>query len=153
MRIMKALNRWPLFITLLVAGFLTLSAWSFHRAARGASAVTDPDYYSHGLRYDQTMLEQKTAAALGWDAMVRLQGRQVFIELRDRTHRAVTQAQGTLVLSDPGQRHPRKVTLNETGSGSYQAELPDDLRGEHTAEITFLRDGARLSRRLLLSLN
>lgn len=149
---MKAFNRWPLLILLLVTGFLALTAWSFHRAARGASAVIDPDYYSHGLRYDQTMLEQKTAAALGWDAVVRLQGRQVIIELRDRGQQAVTQAQGTLVLSGPGQRHPRKVPLIETGLGSYQAELPDDLRGEHTAEITFLRDGARLSQRLLLSL-
>jgi nitrogen fixation protein FixH len=149
---MKTLNRWPLLIMLLVAGFFALTAWSFHRAARGASAVTDPDYYSHGLRYDQTMLEQKTAVALGWVPVVRLQGRQVIIELRDRSQRAVTQAQGALLLSDPGKRHPRKVTLNETGSGSYQAELPENLRGEHTAEITFLRDGARLSRRLLLSL-
>lgn len=146
-------NRWPLLIIFLLVGFFALSAWSFHRAARGASAVTDRDYYSHGLRFDQTRLEQKAAAALGWTPLPKLQGRRVIIELRDSDRGFVEGAIGSLSLL--GSSHPqnRTLALRETQPGTYQAELPPELHGEQPAEITFQRDGARLSQRILLSLN
>lgn len=150
---MPTRNHWPLMVIVLVGGFLAMTAWSFHRAATGASAVTDRDYYSHGLRYDQTMLEQKTAAVLGWETEPRLHGRLVTIELRDRAHLAVTGALGSLILLDASKRTPREIALSESEPGSYQAELPVDTFGEQPAEITFQRDGARLSQRILLSLN
>lgn len=146
-------NRWPWLIIFLLAGFFALSAWSFHRAARGASAVTDSDYYSHGLRFDQTRLEQKAAATLGWTPAPKLQGRRVIIELRDGDRGFVEGALGSLTLL--GSSHPqgRALPLRETQPGIYQADLPLELHGEQPADITFLRDGARLNKRLLLSIN
>ena len=148
---MPAFNRWILFLLLIVAGFGGFTAWSFLRAARGASAVTDPDYYSHGLRYGRTVLEQKAAAALGWEAAPELQGRILTIGLRDNGRRAVTGADGLLILLGPGARHIRNLGLREASPGTYRAELPADLRGEQPVEIVFQREGARLSQRLLLS--
>ena len=150
---MPATNRWILLLLLIFAGFAVLSAWSFFRAARGASPVTDRSYYSHGLRYNQTLLEQRAAAGLGWDIVPSLRGRLVTIQLRDQGHRAVAGALGSLTLLGSGRLPARELSLREIGPGVYQAEFPADLRGEQAAEITFQRDGARLSKRLLLTVN
>jgi nitrogen fixation protein FixH len=144
-------NRWPLLILLLVAGFFALSAWSFHLAASGTSAVTEANYYSHGLRYNQTLVERNAAASLGWDAAVTLTDLQVQVALNDGDRQPVTAAQGTLTLQ--GERGAaRHLPLLERHAGVYHGTLPPGLRGEVTAQIDFEQAGARLSKRLLLSL-
>lgn len=150
---MPTRNPWLFLIILLTGGFLALSGWSFYRAANGASAVTDRDYYRHGLRFNRTLLEQKAAASLGWAAELRLQGRLVTIVLRDREQQAVSGARGSLVLLGAGSEPVRELALREHAPGIYRAEFPAGLHGEQPAEITFQRDGARLNRRLLFSLN
>lgn len=145
-------NRWPQLIVILLAGFLSLTAWSFHRAAREASAVTDSDYYGHGLRFDQTQLERKKAASLGWDAQATLSGRQLRVTLRDRRQRPVTNAAAELTLAAVSGRPAVRLPLKEDAEGIYSAPLPPALRGEQSAQVDFELDGARLSKRLLLSL-
>lgn len=145
-------NRWPLLVIVLVAGFLGLSAWSFHRAARNVSAVTDADYYSHGLRYNQTQLEHQAAATLGWETKVALDGRQLSVTVTDRARQAVTSAQGLLTLVDGTRGEVLRLPLIEDPPGSYRGELPPVLHGEQTAQLDFEHRGARLSQRLLLSL-
>ena len=56
-------SRWPAFIILLVLTFVVFSWWSLQRAASGVSAVSDPNYYSHGLKYNSTNIEIQTAQA------------------------------------------------------------------------------------------
>lgn len=142
----------PWLIILLGIAFLVLTAWSIYLAARGASAVTDTDYYSHGLRYNQTMLEQKTAASLGWEVTAALQGRVLTIQLHDRERQIVAGALGTLTVLGPGKQSAREFPFHEIESGIYRVEFSADIRGEQSAEIAFSRDGARLSKRLLLAL-
>ena len=149
---MKTATRWTWLIVALLAGFVAISAWSFYLAASGTSAVTDRDYYSHGLRYNQTLLERQAAASLGWQADTILEGRSVTVLLRDRDRRAVAGASGTLTLHSSGTSSPRELGLRETVAGSYRAELPAGLHGEFSAEITFQRDGARLNQRLLFAI-
>lgn len=143
----------PWLIVCLVAVFLAMTAWSLYRAVQGSSAVTDADYYSHGLRYNQTMLEQKAAATQGWEAVPSLKGRLVTVELRDQERRAVAGARGELTLLDPVHPGTRRLALHEDKPGIYRAEVPVDLQGEQSVELSFQCNGARMTRRLLLSLN
>lgn len=149
---MFSCNRWPLLIIFLLAGFFALSAWSFHRAARDASAVTDSDYYSHGLRFDQTQLEQKAAASLGWGTQISLDNRQLHVVLTDRSRQPVTAARATLTVAGGTRGETLHLGLAEGAGGTYSGQLPAALHGEQAAQVDFERDGVRLSKRLLLSL-
>jgi nitrogen fixation protein FixH len=149
---MQRRNFWPLLVLSLVAGFLALSAWSFHRAARDASPVTDADYYSHGLRYNQTRLEQEAAASLGWQTRASLAGRQLRITLTDRSQQPVTAARGSLTLIDGIRGAVLALPLQETSGGVYQGDLPTTLHGEYTAQIELEINGSRVNQRLLLAL-
>jgi len=149
---MRTRNLWPQLIVILVGSFLVLGGWSFYRAARGASAVTDANYYSHGLRYNQTLLERNAAASLGWQTAVTLAGRDLQVVLTDRTQRPVTAASGMLTLQDGSRGDALRLALREETGGIYRGALPYHLRGECTAQLDFEQSGARLSRRLLLSL-
>jgi nitrogen fixation protein FixH len=150
--LMQRRNLWPLLVISLIAGFLALSAWSFHRAARDASPVTDANYYSHGLRYNQTQLEHQAAASLGWQIKASLAGRQLQIILTDRSQQPVTAARGNLTLIDGTHGAMLELPLQEVPGGVYRSELPAALRGEYTAEINLELDGTRLRQRLLLAL-
>jgi nitrogen fixation protein FixH len=145
-------SRWRLLILLLVGGFLVFSAWTFYRAGRESSAVVDSDYYSHGLRFDQTLLEQNAAAALGWQLHAELAGRQLRLALADQQLRPVTAAHGTLTVRNGLRGAAWHLALSEERDGSYRCQLPDALRGEQTAQVTFTRDGATIVRQLLLAL-
>lgn len=150
---MKSTNRWLWLIGALLAGFVLMSAWSFRRAALESSAVTDADYYSHGLRYNQTLLERQAATSLGWQISPRLEGRTLTVQLLDRNRQPVPGASGTLSLTGTEQ-NPAAVSfpLREIAPGIYLVELPASWHGERPAEIGFERDGARLGQRLLLAL-
>jgi nitrogen fixation protein FixH len=145
-------NHWPLLIIILIAGFLALTAWSFFRAARGASAVTDSDYYRHGLRFEQTLLEQKAASSLGWAMQTALDNRQLRVQLQDRRQQPVTAAHAELIM--PVDRHgePLRLPLREEPAGVYCVQLPATWHGEQIIRIDFERDGAHLSKQLILSL-
>lgn len=149
---MPTRNHWPALIALLIAGFLSLSAWSFHRASRGASAVTDSDYYSHGMRFEKTLLEKKAAASLGWNMETSLNGRQLRILLKDSRQLPVTAARAELTMSGDSRGEVLRLLLAENAGGAYVVHFPATLHGELTARVDFERDGAHLSRQLILAL-
>lgn len=149
---MPARNPWPLLIVVLVAGFLSLTAWSFYRAARDASTVTDRDYYNHGLRFEQTRLEQQAAASQGWDAEASLDGRWLRLRLKDRQQRPVSAVRAELTLSGSDRSEILRLPLTEESPGIYRALFPATLHGEQTARIDCEREGARLGKQLVLSL-
>jgi len=148
----NAANRWLWLIGALLVGFILLSAWSFRRAATESSTVTDANYYSHGLRYNQTLLERQASASLGWQTVPHLEGNRVTIRLFDRGRQAVAGAEAILTLLGTGTADNRRLPLHEVEPGLYRAELPGDLHGELAADVTFQRDGADLHQRLLLAI-
>ena len=141
----------PWLIVLLGAGFAAFTAWSLYRAATGTSAVTDTDYYSHGLRYNQTLLEQRAADSLGWQMVINRSGDRLLVTLNDGNHRPVSNARGILTLFRTDLPFSQQIPLRESGAGHYQAALPPGATGEVTAEIAFERSGVRLQHRLLLA--
>ena len=142
----------PWLIILLGTGFAVFTAWSFYRAAYGTSNVTDPDYYSHGLRYNQTLIEQRAADSMGWQVVVSREEQTLVATLNDGNRQPVTGARGVLTVFRADLPQPQQLLMQESSPGRYQAMLPPGLTGELTAEVAFERAGARLQRRLLLAL-
>lgn len=114
----------PWLILLLGVGFTAFTAWSFYRAVHGTSAVIDADYYSHGLRYNQTLLERQAAASLGWQAVPHLEGRLLSIQLRDHDQQLVTDAQGSLTLLGTGSPPMVRLACGKSSQASTGRNCP-----------------------------
>jgi len=149
---MIKLKQIPWLPLLIGVGFFVLMLWSIFLASQRTSAVIDRDYYSHGLRYNETLLERQAAAALGWTMSSQLVGRTLIIQVQDRDHKPVARAHGIYRLLESEVHPAREFVLDEIEPGSFQTILPADLHGEHTVEIQLDLAGTRLSKRLLLSL-
>lgn len=142
----------PWLILIIGAAFLTLTSWSIFRASQDTSAVTDRDYYSHGLRFNETLLERKAAESLGWTVKSELNGKTLTFYLNDKTGTPVTGARGTLEIFLKQKAKSIRYPLLHADPGEYQITLPKSLDGEVSARLEFERNGARMSRQLLLTL-
>jgi len=149
---MKKRNLSPVYITLIIGGFVCFLGWAALQAANSGPVVTDADYYSKGLRYTSTVLEKKAAEALGWDVSTQLKDRTLLFQLHGQDGQPVSSARGTLTLylRNPAAKH--EMPLEEIATGIYRLELSAELVGTLTAQLEFERDGARLNRQLLLNL-
>jgi nitrogen fixation protein FixH len=145
-------THWPKVIIGLILFFLLLTGWSVYRAAKGVSEVTNPRYYSHGLKYNDTLIEQEAAEGLGWQVGIRLAGGRVEVRLTDQDGRPVAQAQAEVALYRTDAKDQRLLHLAEESAGLYAAVLPADLSGSLSARLQINRLGAGLSRSLLLNL-
>jgi nitrogen fixation protein FixH len=149
---MKKTNLYPLFVLLMIVSFICFLGWSAMRASDSGPRVTDPDYYSKGLRYTSTILEKKAAAALGWRVETQLSGRVLRLHLSDKEGRPVSSAKGVISIYQRTQGESMIFPLQEVSAGTYQLNLADSMTGEMSARIEFERNGARLNRQLLLNL-
>lgn len=145
-------NAYPLFIILLIGCFLVFSAWSAKRAIDAGPEVTDPDYYSKGLKYSSTVLEKRAAAVLGWKVETQLSGRTLELRLTDKEGKPVETANGDIFLYLAGSTSSKQMPLQETEPGVYIFNLTAGMTGEMTARLEFEHNGARINRRLLINL-
>ncbi|MBW2689646.1 MAG: FixH family protein [Deltaproteobacteria bacterium] len=145
-------NFYPLLILLLLGSFIFFSVWSGMRAVNLGPQVTDPDYYSKGLKYSSTLVEKRAAMVLGWTVSTRLVGRTLQFSLSDKQGQPVRAAKGALFMYLPESESSIRFPLQEVDAGLYQLNLTTNMTGEMTARLEFERDGARLNRQLLLNL-
>lgn len=138
-----------LLVPLLLCSFLVFSSWAAYQAATRVSAVSDRDYYSKGLKYNSTLLEKKAATVLGWELHSTLIDGILIQYLTDQSGEPVSGAKGLLKLQY--REAQLSVPLEEVDAGVYRAPLPQ-LSGEHLIRAEFERDGARILRRLLLTI-
>lgn len=138
-----------LLVPVLLCSFLAFSSWAAYQAATRVSEISDRDYYSKGLKYNNTLLEKRAAGVLGWQLHSTLEDDDLVQYLKDRDGEPVSGARGTLSLQY--QDNLLVLPLQETAPGIYRARLPQ-LTGEHPIRADFERDGARISRRLLLTI-
>ena len=146
----KKKNIYPPMILLLIGGFLLFSAWSAFQAAEFGSTVTDADYYSKGLKYNQTRIEAKAAEAMGWRVSSSLEKHKLTVTLNTDDHQPVSGCLGEVVIFNSEKRF--SLPLQESSLGDYTAEIPADLTGSLTGDLLLQRDGARINRRLLINL-
>lgn len=138
-----------LLIPVLICSFLLFSSWAAHRAVTQVSDVTDRDYYSKGLKYNNTVLEKKAASVLGWELQSRLSDGALIQVLVDGNGEPIIGATAHILVQL--QERPLLIPLVETAPGTYSARLPE-LSGEQVIRSEFERDGARISRRILLAI-
>lgn len=138
-----------LLVPLLLCSFLVFSGWAFYQAATRVSDISDQDYYSNGLKYNSTILEKQAAAVLGWELHSELVNGVLVQHLNNREGEPVSGAKGLLKLQYRGTL--MIVPMEETGPGVYRAQLPE-LSGENLIQAEFEHDGARILRRLLLTI-
>ena len=142
----------PVLLSILIGCFILFLAWSGKQASTGGTDVTDSDYYSKGLKYNSTLVEKKAASVIGWQLQTRLEESFLIFNLSDKNGRPILAANGKLTLPIPGGNLVQTLTLSEENPGTYQTELPADLRGERPVRVDFELNGARINRQLLLSI-
>ena len=136
----------------LIGCFILFLVWSARMASTGGTDITDRDYYSKGLKYNSTLVEKKAASVIGWQLKTRLTERKLTFTLVDKNNQPILAAHGTLELPEPGGNHALSIPLEEINPGNYHVELPLQVKGERLARVDFERDGARISRQLLLNI-
>lgn len=146
----KRAGVWPWLVVIIGLSFLTITGWSIYRAIIGTSRVTDPAYYSHGLKYNQTKIEERAAESMGWSLSSALDGDRLLFTLETESADPVTGCRGELQIFSLDNR--LSLALQEEEVGLYYAEIPEHLTGSLTGDLLLQRDGARLSRRLLINL-
>lgn len=138
-----------LLVPLLLCSFLVFSSWAAYQAATRVSEISDRDYYSKGLKYNSTILEKQAAAVLGWELHSELIDGVLIQHLINQQGEPVSGAKGLLKLQ---YRETLLILpLEETDPGVYRTQLPQ-LSGEHLIRAEFEHDGARILRRLLLTI-
>jgi nitrogen fixation protein FixH len=144
---------WQPLLTVVIVLFLALTGWSIFQAQRQVSSVTDRNYYSHGLKYNETALERRAAQTLGWQLTLQLNGRTLELRLTDETGRPISGGSGNLLLdSRPGGGRRADLPLQEREPGFYRVALPDRVQGPVQGQVTLTSAGASIHRSLLLSL-
>ncbi len=138
-----------LLVPLLLCSFLIFSGWAAYQAATRVSGISDRDYYSNGLKYNSTMLEKQAATVLGWELRSELINGVLIQHLTNREGEPVSGAKGLLKLQYRGTL--LMVPLEEADPGVYRAQLPE-LSGENLIQAEIEYDGARILRRLLLTI-
>lgn len=88
----------PLIILALILAFICFLIWSALQAKNFGPRITDPDYYSKGLRYNTTLVEKRAASVLGWTISSSIRNGQLRVRLLDKQLRPVAKANGQLFL-------------------------------------------------------
>ncbi len=142
----------PYFLAGLIVTFILFLAWSARQASTGGTDVTDPDYYSKGLKYNSTLIEKRAASVIGWAVRAELTPGKLALHLTDKDDGPVVNATGTATFPEPGGNRVRVFALQEFNPGTYLLALPQELTGERLARIDFEHGGARISRQLMLNI-
>lgn len=146
-------THWPAFIIAIVAAFAAFSWWSIDRALSDVSAVSDPEYYAHGLKYHSADLDLQTAATTGWTFSPLLKGQTLKITVLDAQNNRITGGQAILTFpagQDAG-GSIAPLTLTELGEGNYSATLPSGLPSSVSATLTLSKGDASTQRQILIN--
>lgn len=146
----KSITPILLFITIIV--FIIFLAWSARQASTGGTDVTDSDYYSKGLKYNSTLVEKRAASVIGWSLHSSLHKRLLTLILTNKDNARVAGAHASASFPLPGSNQYLSVPFPEVDPGTYQLTIPGELSGEQLVRVEFERDGARISRQLLLNI-
>ncbi len=149
---LKLKSPYILLILMLLLSFLVFSVWSARQASTRGSQVSDLNYYSKGLKYNNTRIEERAAASRGWQLETEIQNRILNFRLSDATGQPIRQAIGELTLFLKKENRVLHLQPTESQPGIYQLKLPDAISGSLQARIEFEQQGARINRQLLVNL-
>lgn len=148
---------WPGVILTIGLSFLAVTGWSIFRAATGASSVTDPDYYSHGLKYNSTSLEVKASQAQGWEITPRVDNDILTIKLTTKDKESIPNCSGKVIflslagLKKQDSSAPPSADFTETSPGTYAAGLPTNLQLPAYATVRLAKNKTAIHRKILIN--
>jgi len=157
---MRAARLWPLALVAVLGITVGANALLFRAARDRNAAAVEPDYYHQAMRWDSTLAEQRSSAALGWRLVAELgalssAGTPLTVRLTGRDgaplEGAVVEVAGVHNLEAARQVSAR---LEPRGSGIYATRLPlrhaglwelrfDVTRGPDHLRVALRRDVAR----------
>jgi nitrogen fixation protein FixH len=140
-----------LFILLILSAFVIFSIWSARQAATRGTEISDPLYYSKGLKYNLSQAEEQNATGEGWHLETTFADKMLRFHLSDLKGDPIRKAAGsvTLYLNNPDQE--LNLPTKEEQPGIYLTRVPETIHGSLSATVEFSRQGARLNRRLLVN--
>ncbi|AMV72713.1 hypothetical protein JCM30471_12290 [Desulfuromonas carbonis] len=146
-------RHWQPLLTILIVLFLALTAWAIDQARQKGSAVSDQDYYRHGLAYNENAGGSEAGATGSWSLTFQLDGTLLEIRLQAADGSSVSGAKGEIVLlgSRPGAMKRFDLFLTEGDPGQYLVRLPEGLDGQVMAQLTLEKGSTSLHRSLLLN--
>ncbi len=93
-------------------------------ALHSRPVLESEDYYADAVRFEDTLAERRASDALGWSAVVNVDG-QIAYELTDERGRPVEGLSGELQVRRADTReHDATHVLEETVPGRYTAPAP-----------------------------
>lgn len=140
---------WKITLALLVGAFLIAMASTLVIAARRVSAVTDADYYQHGLHYGRTASGSHNPGA-GWTISASLAGAELRVLIRDQSGAPVSGGELKFVPKRPGALLSGTLMLAESTPGIFRAPRPVSPQGELHGTLRFTRGEAAASQKLVL---
>lgn len=140
---------WKVTLALLVGVFLIGMASTLVIAARRVSAVTDADYYNHGLRYGRTASGSGNPG-LGWTMSASLAGDELQVRVRDESGAPVSGGELKFVPKRSGALLSGTLMLAESTPGIFRAPRPVSPQGELQGTLRFTRGEAAASQKLVL---
>ncbi len=149
---LKLKSPYILLILLLLFSFLAFSIWSARQASTRGSQISDHNYYSKGLKYNNTRVEERAAASRGWQLETQIRNRILHFKLSDAKGLPISQAKGELTLFLSKESRVLRLQPTEPQPGRYQLKLPEEVRGSLQARIEFEQQNARISRQLMVNL-
>jgi nitrogen fixation protein FixH len=147
----KSYNFYVILILLLLGSFVLFSAWSAHQASTRGSQISDPAYYSKGLKYNHTQIEIQAAASRGWQLETTIEKKILNFRLFDSQQQPIAGANGVLTLYPGEQQAVLHLRTTEIQPGRYQVKLLGTNKNSVQARIEFELQGILLSRQLLLN--
>ncbi|WP_020676359.1 FixH family protein [Geopsychrobacter electrodiphilus] len=149
---LKRISPYVLLIFLLLGSFLLFSAWSARQAATRGSQISDINYYSKGLKYNNTRIEERAAASRGWKLTTEINNNNLRFSLSDKDGHSISHASGELTLFLSQEDRVVHLQTTEPEPGLYLLKLPDEIKGNLQARIVFEQQGVRISRQLLVNI-
>lgn len=136
---------------MLIGAFILFLAWAGRQSAMQVSQISDPAYYTEGLKYTHSQVEKQSATAQGWNFVTDIGAKRLVFTLRDKNKAPISKAQSELTLYVNAQKQTLWLHGVEKGAGRYVFDLPESLAGALPARIEFTRQGERLSQQLLIN--
>jgi len=145
-------NLWPAALCILGFSFIAITGWSIYRATQGVSSITDPRYYSHGLKYNRTSVETAAGQAMGWTLTPLLSADSIELTLTDKHGLAITGCSGSVTFApSPADGVTTTISLEDLGLGVYKVLLPSNTGKNMAATITLSKDQTTIQRNLLIN--
>jgi nitrogen fixation protein FixH len=144
-------HAWPIAVAVVLLLTVALNVVLVLEAQAPNGAVVEPDYYHRAVRWDSTLTQARTNAALGFLVDAGLESvahgvARVRVSVRDRDGAPVDGAVVRIrALHNLDAGHPIHATLDPRGAGRYETTAPLARHGLWELDLEITRGATRFT--------